>query len=301
ENLAPLAAVGRLDLTLSALHSIINAGTISSSGNLSLNAGGAITNQGLMQAGGNVNLMSAVGSITNMGIISSLVGNVNVNATFTQNLIVNNIAGIIEAKLGSINLRDDDYLGKESLQFTGGELLANELNINAGEGNARLSVGNLEGTLNARAGFLNAFAPAKNLVLGDLVVTGDPVIVNPSGPVSLSSSQPFVGNALIAAQTNITGPAGTSGFTLSANSSSGTGANLTLVAGANITQQGGATTINGPSGTGGNIDFANLGQNFLLSTAATNTNGSGGDLTLIAFKGTSDTGKILLPNTPLSR
>src|SRR5262249_26507841 len=227
---------------------------------------------------------------------------VNVNAAFNQNLIVNNIGGIIEATLGSINLRGDDYLGKKSLQFTGGELLANELNINAGDGNAGLSVGNLEGTLNARAGSLNAFAPAKTLVLGDLVIKRDPVIVNPSGAVNLTSQQNLQGNTLIAAQTDITGPAGAGNFGVSVHNGQD-GADLTLVAGANISrpQQGGPITINGASSSGGNIDFSNLGSHFFLDTAKKPSGTNGGDLTLVAFRGSGGGGgKILLPNTESS-
>src|SRR4030095_6591641 len=55
--------VGSLNLTLNALHDIVNAGVISSSGNLNMNAGGSIINQtaATIQAAQNVNLNSAIG------------------------------------------------------------------------------------------------------------------------------------------------------------------------------------------------------------------------------------------------
>lgn len=97
--------VSQLNLTLSAVNSIINQGVISSSGDLSLNAGSAITNQmqASMTAANNLALASAAGLINNTGMLAAFTGNVSVASTTAANLTVNN-SGLMQALAGSINI-----------------------------------------------------------------------------------------------------------------------------------------------------------------------------------------------------
>ena len=78
-----------LNLSLTALQNISNAGTISSSGNLNLLAGGSIINAlpagitgatPVMQAANNLNLVSQAGNIVNAGLMSSLSSNINISS-----------------------------------------------------------------------------------------------------------------------------------------------------------------------------------------------------------------------------
>src|SRR5215470_53890 len=90
----PLA--GGLNLTLNAANNVVNAGVISSAGHLNVNAGGSIVNQATMTAVQNVNLMSAVGSITNSGLIAAIAGNINIATQTAQNIAINNVGGVMQ-------------------------------------------------------------------------------------------------------------------------------------------------------------------------------------------------------------
>lgn len=97
--------VSQLNLTLTAVNSIVNQGVISSSGDLSLNAGSAITNQmqASLTAANNLALASAAGLINNAGILAAFTGNVSVASTTAANLTVNN-SGLMHALAGSIDI-----------------------------------------------------------------------------------------------------------------------------------------------------------------------------------------------------
>src|SRR5262249_50076679 len=109
-------AIPGLNLSLNAIQNIVNAGTIMSAGNLSLTAGGSITNalpagatgvSPVMQALGNVNLQAA--SIVNQGLIASQLSNVNFATAALQN------SGAIRALSGSVAIQN---------------LIGNTLNVN---------------------------------------------------------------------------------------------------------------------------------------------------------------------------
>jgi hypothetical protein len=118
-------AVANLDLTLNAAGQIVNQGTIASSGNLSLNAGGgivnalssgmqaattptlfasnnlalqspSIVNQGLMAAqSGNLNALTA--SLTNSGVMQALAGSISVQNVVGNTLTIDNTNGAMSA------------------------------------------------------------------------------------------------------------------------------------------------------------------------------------------------------------
>lgn len=264
-----------LDLTLNALNSISNYGTLSSSGNLNLNAGGAISNYGTVQAAQNLNLMSNSGQFTNAGLMSALAGNINVNCLPSHNLDFNNMSGSMQALNGSINFRDAQYAGTSDMAIARGELLAKSVNLNSGGGKANLNVDNFAGTLNAKACSVVAWAPSDNLVLGNIDVTGDPVLVNPNGDAQITGNM-GPGPILIAAKGNVIGalPGPT---TLSTG---GTG-DIMIVAGVVITQNANEFSIGGASTTGGNISISSTTMSTDSST------GNANNLYFIAYKGSA--------------
>lgn len=102
--------VSNLNLSLSALHNIINAGTISSAGNLSAVAGGAIVNALPAGTGGTNPVMSAMGSmnlqamnIVNQGIMSAQLGSINAATATLLN------TGVMQALAGNISIVNSLY------------------------------------------------------------------------------------------------------------------------------------------------------------------------------------------------
>src|SRR5262249_26250503 len=121
-----VSPVSSLSLSLSAIKSIVNAGTITSAGN--------------------VNLSSAQGKISNSGLIASVNGNVNLSTGQSgSNLTVANSGGTIQALNGYINVRDAGFQGTANTTLAGGDWLSQQLNINGGCGRASLDVGNITG------------------------------------------------------------------------------------------------------------------------------------------------------------
>src|SRR5262249_30038836 len=133
---AMTSAAPTLDLFLSAVQNIVNAGSITSSGNLTARAGGSIINAlpagvtgpvPVMQAAQNVNLVS--NNIVNSGLVASLAGNINAGRQQVANLVFDNAGGKVQALLGSINIRAADFVGKASADLLGGDWFSSELNV----------------------------------------------------------------------------------------------------------------------------------------------------------------------------
>lgn len=306
--------VSHLNLTLNAIHDIVNAGVIASSGNLNLNAGGSIINalpagvvgpSPVMQAVNNLNLTSAIGSITNAGTLASLTGNINI-ASQMHDLIVNNINGRMQAGIGNINFGSPDVAGKVNLSIVGGDFISKQLNAFSGNGVANLNVQKLLGTLNISAGEAHVQAETPDLVLGSINLTGDPTFYNTVGNVVLTSSLTLPGQplAIVAGRDILT--SGT-GIGISTGNSSGNGGNILLVAGALFTSSGASQaqpptgssstlTISGASSNGGSIKLS--GINSLTSASTGAGNGNGGTLTAVAFSGSDPaSGVISLPSS----
>ena len=175
--------VSNLHLSLAATNNIVNAGTIFSSGNLNLTAGGSITNAlptgltgaaPIMQAYGNLNLQSP--NITNAGSLISQAGNIAFNTAGASNININNTNGLIQALAGTINVRDASFAGKFDTNIFGGDILAHTMNIFSGTGIVNLSVNNLSPVLNVTTGDAYISTTVSNLNLGNLSFSGDPVI-----------------------------------------------------------------------------------------------------------------------------
>jgi hypothetical protein len=131
------------------------------------------------------------------------------------------------------------------------------------------------------------------------------------GPINLTTS--FVGTAggFLDIDNDITAPAGillvaghsialnTGGIVdLSTASAVGNAGDITIVAGASFSENATSVTINGASGTGGNIDFDFLDLNS-LNSRSTAVNGVGGDITMVAFEGSDAfSGSVLTSPTP---
>lgn len=194
------SAVSNLNLSLVAVNNIINQGSIMSAGNLSMMAGGSITNalpQGItgpspiMQAMNNLNMQAS--TITNSGLMAATTGNINILATLNStlasstvastlaaiqnnNVLINNTNGVMQALNGVINVRDLAYIGKTDIAFNGGDVLSPNLNIYSGTGNIHVNTNHISGLVSGAAGALQIGTLSGKLSLGDWQLTGDPLI-----------------------------------------------------------------------------------------------------------------------------
>ena len=273
-------------LTLNVANNVVNHGSISSLGVLTIASGGSITNSsistgssstgGAFIGGHSVNLTSATGTFNNSGHIVANGGSIKLNAPYTQNITLNNTGGTISATQGAINIRDNTYNGSAATILKGGDLLSQQLNINAGSGAVTGNVGNVTGVVNTTAGSSHFTAATQNLILGNQDISGDPTYYNTAGNITFAgSNMGGAALALIASQNvSITGDI----------TNNGTAAALTVVAGANFTTTGGTgnqgpdttstITINGGTAVGGSItDTGNISTN-------------GGNVNLVAYGGT---------------
>lgn len=283
-----------VDLNIHADDSFSNFGTISSSGNLLLSAGNQASNgkTGVISAQGSLSINAP--KINNAGLISSVGGNVTLDGPSSAVLEVTNSSGTIRALNGAINVRDASYNGVFNTYVSGGNLLSNAVNVNAGQGSAEIDVEELTGTLNQTGAASHVAAQTSTLKLGNICLTGDPTYSNSAGDISLDGNI-VVGEALsIIASGDINASVP---LTITANSVT-QGFDVTLVAGAQITAGGTTTnvgpipplpatvitTISGnPSATGGNINFGVNGAVNINTSPSGKTAANGGNVTLAAF------------------
>ena len=284
----PSALVG-LSLNLSAINNIVNAGAITSSGNLSLYAGGSITNVGansVMQAMQTLALTSMTGDITNAGLMAATYGNINVNAAQVANMTVNNLAGVMQALNGAINFRDPSYAGMANISLSGGDYLSQVLNFHGGQGAVDVNVNNVTGVVNAWANCARIAADSPYLQLGVIDASGDPY-VTVTGNLDISSTT-FSPYLVAIAGENI--------FTSQLNTSLVTdGGNLVLIAGATPVDASGtcASCITVDRSESGGDIYLKAGGSFvtagpvnsqdIIALDTSNDSGNAGNLTLIAF------------------
>lgn len=325
-------AISFLNLSLNTSGNIVNLGTISSSGNLKLNAGGVINNGGaaiagnvqtsnsVLQATRNISLVS--NNLVNSGLISSLTGNINVQSTsILSDLLINSHGGTLEAKKGIIDVSHATTSALVKTHIDGGNFLSNELNINAGCGWIRADVGEVTGVVNIHAGNASFGAQTAELQFGTLNVNGDPTYFNTAGDLILNSGVSGTAGADLAliARGDVIVSGG--GILNTTNPNGGNAGNLTIIAGASFTSNGGAAgdsdttttltlTQSGLSThgslTGGAIDLSGLTGIFTNGTiffsgvdntgASDITDANGGRVTMVAFSG-SGAGNGLIPGT----
>src|SRR5262249_8830825 len=206
----PASAVPNLSLSISALNDIVNAGTLSSGGKLTLTAGGSIVNalpsgvtamKPVMQANSDVNLAAA--NIVNSGQIASLFNNINITTQTVQDIAVNNTGGLLQALSGAISFREPNFAGNANISLIGGDFLSKTLNLYSGDGMVNVNVGQVSGTLNIQAGESHVTADSKVLSLGHNCVSGDPTYYN-TGDIAITDIVTASENVAILAQGNIT-------------------------------------------------------------------------------------------------
>lgn len=106
----------RLGLVLDAVNELVNLGTISSAGDLTLTAGQHINNSAVLNGATAVTLSSP--SITNSGSITTDAGNVTIRSE-TNNLWINNDGGIIQARVGSIDIAEPVSFANTKVELYG--------------------------------------------------------------------------------------------------------------------------------------------------------------------------------------
>ena len=295
-------------LVLNAQNNIANSGTISSAGMLSLNAGGTISNttaaptasnalannQPLIQGAENVNLSTGSGVINNSGLIQSNSGNINITSQPAQSISVNSSNGIFQATNGSINVRDALYTGAANTNLNGGSYLSQALNLNSGTGNANTAVNSISGLLHINAEAANTQVSSGTLQLGAVTVNGDPTFYNTGGNITIGGNITSAGDLSIVASGDILS---NGNYSITA-SNGAAGAQINLIAGANITAApgnspivgpfpgtgnpaGAPITVTGPSASGGSVTFS--GHDMAISTVGAAGNNSGSDVKIVAF------------------
>jgi filamentous hemagglutinin len=213
--------VGHLSLNLTALNNIVNAGSITSSANLSAHAGGSITNAlppgatgpaPIIQAANNLNMQAlaitnagtiaaqtgalslATANLNNSGLIQSISSNVNIANTISPDLGLNVISsgsGLITAPNGTLSFGVADELTTSSMNIQGGTLVAKNLAFDAGKGHLNIDVQDLGGVVDIKActadfGVANG---THDVSIHSFDVSGDPniKILMTSGDFNLAS------------------------------------------------------------------------------------------------------------------
>ena len=172
-------------LSLDVINAVVNAGSITSGGILSIQSGGAISNLSstshiATMSGTSVGLSSNNGTFNNSGNIVATTGNVNLTAPTNQDIIVNNVGGNIEAAQ-NINVRDAAYTGSANMTLNGGNWDSQALNLNSGSGSITANIGNVTGSLNSVATNEHVSASTNNLIIGNTNVPDDPTYFNTGG------------------------------------------------------------------------------------------------------------------------
>lgn len=295
-----------INLNIYSLSNISNAGSITASGVLNLNAAGAIVNalpEGasgatpVMSGAMGTNLFAGSGQVTNAGLISSANGNVNIRALPNADLVVNNVGGQISALQGAIALRDASYSLKQFTGVDGGRLSANALNLNAGEGLVKVLADQIDGVVNLHAGMASINSNGGTLMAGDWTVTGDPTIANSGGDVVLLGNLAFNGEDLaILASGNVRTITSGSLVTISTCKDCTNSGDVFIVAGfdftpataGQVTNTTTTYTLGSASASGGDVSL----PNFSIKTSGAKNDA--GDVTVVAHSGDLSSGFIEL-------
>ncbi len=304
-------ALSNLNLTLVATQSLLNRGTISSAGSLSIFSAGSVSNNGsqaVMRAQNDLNILSP--NIQNSGQIQSIAANVNLNAPSTLAASISNLLptnwqslannsfsisgkdGTISALSGAINIGDAAFK-QQNFEIIDGDYLSKSLNINGA--NVLLSVQKIGGTLNADAVELHEFSNSKELSIGKICTVGDPTFYN-SGDIQLTGDISVGENLAIIAGGNISSTAAVKSIV--ARDAQGQGYDIFLIAGAQISPDCGSCSSNAAPGTnanysitvdplngaGGNIDFSQS-SGLQIDASSTGADLNGANITLVATQG----------------
>lgn len=288
-NLSGLfGAMGPMNLSLFSAADFSNFGSITSTGNLAISAGGNITNTGTMTANLSTALSSLTGIINNQGTIAAVLGNVSFGTTSPVDLLVNNTRGLVTAA-GDINFGTSGALAS----IGGGKLDSAFVNFNAQDGVVRALVDEISGTVNVAACESHIGVSSGQLTIGNIDLSGDPTFVNSGGSVVLVPNNgtmlTFSGQDLaILASGDVVAGGGLTAIDLS--SSTINGGNLFISAGIDLVQSTGGLTISEPptlpstwtlgstSATGGRVDLGGVS----ISTSTTAVSANAGNVSIIA-------------------
>ena len=314
--------VSNLNLALNATNQIVNGGTISSAGNLSMTAA-TIVNTGVINAAQNLNIVSQLGSLVNSGVIMANAGNLNISSLASQNLVINNINGMLQSVMGNANFSTAatlDTLEKLNINLNGGNLVARELNFSAVNGIVDVNANTLDGVININSCGAHITGSTPVMTLGQMNITGDPTFYNTAGDINITANLNFapvqfvsapVGLAIVA-QGDITASSGVNLISTAAYQNVTTnwpGAPFTgdilIVAGANFTATptdassssasgaGDTTnvlTISGASTNGGSVNLPNVTIN--TQTGIPSSSARSGVVTVLAYGNGTSSGNI---------
>jgi hypothetical protein len=269
------SAINDLSLTLAASQNIENNGAMTSAGNLTVLAGGTITNTptagasggATLRANGELNLLSD--TVANQGVVSSTAGNVDVAVpsifasaagpfagailpkVLSQNISINNTSGTIQALSGTINLGGTGLGPSAVLCLTGGNFAAQAINVQAGKGAIPADVNNVAGPVNVSGGTIGA--------------------AGGGGSISIESRIGTIQAQLVSANGGGTSPR---------QGSSGSGGNGGIKGGL-----GGAIGEGTAGGRGGTIGIASTDGDITLNGVVRATGSSGGGVSGLAGDG----------------
>ena len=298
-------------LVIAAL-SIINesGGTITAPAGLTLNSTQNIVNAGHISSGGDVRLNAGSGNFVNSGLIKSSNGNIAFDAPKTSNITIDNTGGTVQAVAGNISVRDRSYIGTGNINLVGGNYLSQNLNLYSGAGAITGSVGQISGNLNSVGGAAHVIADTSTLKLGNNDIAGDPLYVNTAGDIEITGAVGVIGPSqplTIIASGNVYAAAGDTGAALVNN-----GGDITVIAGAKVSYEPGGTTqatalpgggvanasvivdLTQASTNGGNIDLRSSTSSTVIDTSSTTA--AGGNVTLVALAQGGVGGQVLLPS-----
>ncbi|MBS2006998.1 MAG: hypothetical protein JST01_08155, partial [Cyanobacteria bacterium SZAS TMP-1] len=270
------------DVALNAFQSLMNCGTISSFNNLSITAP----------------------VVHNTGLITASNGNINIGSNGSLNV---DGAGTWQAANGNINFAS----GNANLNILDANLMAQQINLSAGKGDIYTNFGQVNGVVNAQGCNVILGAGTSQLQLGQVDVSGDPLIYNNMGDIVITLAGPLWtnGNPLsLVASGDIESNFGN----LDTSSNTKSGGNLTLIAGAlfDTPTPGGTLKVTGGTSEGGHIDLTATGGGALASITTASgyagagaiPAGNGGNILMVAFAGTTPgSGQVITaPTTSLS-
>jgi len=316
QNAGHLTVANSLSSSLSALigaDSIQNqvSGIISAGRNinLTLSAMQGITNAGSIRSSGNLNLTTP--QLINTGLIQSTSGNVTIAAPAGELDITG--SGTINADQGDIVLAAQSSTVTPSITLVGGNYFSQQLNIDVVGGNLSGYVGKVTGLVNIGAANSDFGAATPVLRFGTQNITGDPTYFNTNGSLVLSNISPTHGADLaLLASGDVIVNAGTIDTTIAGigNTGTGNGGNVLIVAGAQLqaspVQPGNNQVTNdnttivsfsAPSQTGGAINLKGVSQVNTTGTSDGHSGVDGGGVTMLAFAKLGSTISKLVPGS----
>jgi len=285
-------------------------GDITTAGNIVVSADGAAFGFGVLT--GALNTSSGAGSITVTGTIDG-VGTDGL-ATTTGNILINSadntvISGNISTTTGNVNITSTGTAGGPgdttiagTVSQAGGSLTIDTLNnatlngdVTGTTGDVIINAGNditVQSVILTGLGSDILFDAGGNITTNG-VLQADPIVLLSAGTINLGGNVVADNGIVLVAGQDIVS---STSIAINGTATLGNAGDITLVAGANFTNNGLSVTINGASATGGNINFTGSGLTAINSNS-TAVGGNGGDVTLTAFQVAGAGGQVLLPTS----